>query len=120
MVAVDSDANLDALVLNSSCYNGDSGFLQYVYSHESFGINFLRMQLQQLARWPDFVYRLWARRILTFGLPVILVGSAPVHWLLSPFEFKFMAYMFLAIIVMWLIIAPVWRLSLSRYENASS
>ncbi len=87
---------------------------------ESFGINFLRMQLQQLARWPDFVYRLWARRILTFGLPVILVGSAPVHWLLSPFEFRFMAYMFLAIIIMWVIIAPVWRFALSRYESASS
>ena len=87
---------------------------------ESFGINFLRMQLQQLARWPDFVYRLWARRFFTFGLPVLLIGSAPVQWLLNPFDFKFMGIMLVAIVILWATIAPVWHLALSKYESASS
>ena len=45
---------------------------------ESTGVNFLRMQFQGIARWPDFAYLVVFRRIFTLLIPVLLVGSAPV------------------------------------------
>ena len=50
---------------------------------EGFGINFLRMQFQQLARWPDFIYSYYPKKLLSIFIPVLLVGSNPVKFLID-------------------------------------
>jgi len=88
---------------------------------EAFGINFLRMQLQNISRWPDFVYRGVARRFFTLVVPVLLVGSTPVKALLDPAEQAAgLGWMLLMLLVLWAAIRLVWRLGLKSYESASS
>lgn len=87
---------------------------------ESFGINFLRMQLQQLSRWPDFVYQVFSRRILTFFIPILLVGNAPVRFLFDYQDFWPLLFLFIALVVIWKITAKLWDLGLRAYESASS
>jgi ABC-2 type transport system permease protein len=87
---------------------------------ESFGINFLRMQLQQLARWPDFIYRFYARKLFSFGIPVLLVGSAPVQFLFDRNNWERLVLMLVLIVVNWMLIGKAWQWGLRSYESASS
>jgi ABC-2 type transport system permease protein len=88
---------------------------------EAFGINFLRMQLQNISRWPDFVYRGVARRFFTLVIPVLLVGSAPVKAILNPEEdASGLLWMLLGLLLIWVAIRFVWKLGLKSYESASS
>lgn len=94
---------------------------------DTYGINFLRIQLQQVGRWPEFVYRGTLKRILLFVLPILLVGSAPVHFLRSlatgtglQEALGMMALMFFGIPLMAVATALVWKVVLLRYESASS
>ncbi len=87
---------------------------------ESYGINFLRMQLQGISRWPDFVYQGWARRIFAWILPVLLVGTAPVRFLLDAGEYAGIVNMLLCLVLTCLAIAWAWRKALRAYESASS
>lgn len=87
---------------------------------ESFGINFLRMQFQHLARWPDFVYQLFSRRILTFFIPILLVGNAPVRFLFDYRDYELLLFLILALVIIWTITAKFWQLGLRAYESASS
>jgi ABC-2 type transport system permease protein len=87
---------------------------------ESFGINFLRMQLQTVSRWPDFIYPTWSKRIFTLVIPILLVGSAPVRFLFDPTQWIGVMAMLVALGVTWILIAFVWRLGLRSYESASS
>lgn len=87
---------------------------------EAFGINFLRMQLQQISRWPDFIYQGTARRLFTFAIPILLVGSAPVRFLLDPSAWRGLLWSGLSLIVLWLLIGLAWQRGLRSYESASS
>lgn len=87
---------------------------------ESFGINFLRMQLQQLSRWPDFIYRFYARKFFSIAVPVLLVGSVPIKFLLDPSHWQILLSMLFATGISWLLIGFFWRLGLRHYESASS
>lgn len=87
---------------------------------ESQGINFVRMQFQSVARWPDFVYLPLFRRIFTFIFPVLLIGSAPVKFLFNHQEWEGLVLMALLFFVEMLLIAILWRMGLRRYESASS
>lgn len=87
---------------------------------EGLGINFLRMQMQQLARWPDYVFSLVARRILTFGLPILVIGSAPVHFLYDFERWPYVLGLICSLALMIFILSLVWKKALSRYESASS
>ena len=87
---------------------------------EAYGINFLRMQLQQIARWPEFVYQGLARRFFTLVIPVLLVGSAPVHFLFDHSQWPGLVWMVLGLGLVSGLIAWVWRLGLRSYESASS
>lgn len=87
---------------------------------EAFGINFLRMQLQQLSRWPDFIYQDFPRRLFTFAVPILLVGSSPVRFLLDPHDWRGLAWMVLGLLALWLLIGLAWRKGLRSYESASS
>ena len=90
------------------------------YTIESFGINFLRMQLQQLSRWPDFVYKYLARITFTFLLPVLVVGSAPVKFIFNYERWEQLSLMVGAIIVFSILIGIAWTRALKSYESASS
>jgi ABC-2 type transport system permease protein len=87
---------------------------------ESFGINFLRMQLQQLSRWPDFVYRFYARKFFSFGIPVLLIGSAPVNFLIDHESWPRLFEMLGVFIITTVLIRFAWRRGLKSYESASS
>ena len=87
---------------------------------ESVGINFLRMQLQQVGRWPDFVYGYFARKLFTVIFPVLLVGSAPVRFLLDPRDWRLLVGTVVTIGLSWLAIGHFWRRGLRAYESASS
>lgn len=87
---------------------------------ESFGINFLRMQLQQLARWPDFIYRFYARKFFSLIVPILLVASAPVRFLLDRSEWQLLLLMLAMILASWILIGFFWKIGLRNYESASS
>lgn len=87
---------------------------------ESFGINFLRMQMQQLSRWPDFIYKTLYRKIFSFGLPILLVGSAPVKFLIDHDNIVDLITMYGLTLATWVLIAVLWKKALSKYESASS
>jgi len=87
---------------------------------ESFGINFLRMQLQQLSRWPDFVYQFYARKFFSLVIPVLLIGSAPVKFLLDQSHWQLLLLMLFITLVCWLLIGFFWKRGLRFYESASS
>lgn len=87
---------------------------------EGYGINFLRMQFQTVARWPDFVYSPWPRRFLTFFVPVLLIGNAPVRFLFDPWDFWPLILLIIAIAITWFLIKLLWRRGINHYESASS
>jgi ABC-2 type transport system permease protein len=87
---------------------------------ESWSINFLRMQFQQLSRWPDFVYRYFAQKMFTIIIPVLLVGSVPVKILLGETSAGYILTMALAMLICWILIKIMWRVGLKGYESASS
>ncbi len=87
---------------------------------EGTGINFLRMELQQLARWPDFIYSAFVYRFLSVLLPILLIGSAPVRFLFNYGDFFPMIGMAAAILVFWGILGVSWSAGLKAYESASS
>ena len=87
---------------------------------EGVGINFLRMQMQSLSRWPDFIYHSFSRRVFTIAFPMLLIGSAPVHFLYDFTNWPYILGMITAIIVLWAILLKVWQIALKNYESASS
>lgn len=87
---------------------------------ESMGVNFLRMQFQQVSRWPDFVYQYFAQKFFSFVIPVLLVGSAPVHFLLDLGQWPGLVKMLALMLLSWLLIGWFWRKGLASYESASS
>lgn len=87
---------------------------------EGTGINFLRMQLQQVSRWPDFIYHDIFRKILTFLLPVLLIFNAPSRFLFNAADWLPLAGMIAAISIGTAILRTLWDLCLNTYESASS
>jgi ABC-2 type transport system permease protein len=87
---------------------------------EAWGINFLRIQLQAMSRWPDLVFRAPWRWVFTFWVPVLLVGSAPVHFLFDKGRFALLGAAFAAMAVLAGLIGLAWRAGLRSYESASS
>ncbi len=87
---------------------------------EGVGINFLRMQLQQVARWPDFIYAGFIRKILTFAIPVLLIYNAPSRFLFNFGDWLPLVGMIIAIAAGWVVLNFLWRMCLNNYESASS
>ena len=90
------------------------------WTTEGFGINFLRMQLQTMARYPDFVYQKFTRRFFSYVLPTLLIASAPCRFLLDHHQWQPMLYFFIAIGLMAAVLTKVWKRALDHYESASS
>lgn len=89
------------------------------YTVESFGINFLRIQLQRVSRWPDFVYHHLFQKVFTLVLPVLLIASAPSHFLISG-DWTHFGVLLLANLLTWLVAIKVFAYALKSYESASS
>ncbi len=87
---------------------------------EGTGINFLRMQFQTLSRWPDFVFAPWPRRLFSFVLPVLLVGSAPVRILFDPADSLLLLGLFPLLGAILVLNGIAWRAALASYSSASS
>ncbi len=87
---------------------------------EGTGINFLRIELQELSRWPDFIYGSITSRILTIVVPILLIGSAPVRFLFDHSDWLPLLGLGVAIIVVWVVLHFVWNAGLNLYESASS
>ena len=87
---------------------------------EGTGVAFLTMELQQLARWPDFIYNTFVYRFLTIFLPILLIGSAPIRFLFSYNDFLPLLGMGVAILVFWGVLSVTWRIGVKQYESASS
>ena len=87
---------------------------------EGWGINFLRMQFQQLARWPHFIYSYFPRKILTILIPVLLVGSGPVSFIYDVNQYDMLLGLVTAIFVFSLITKTLWRYGLNKYDSPSS
>lgn len=83
-------------------------------------INFLRMQLQGLSRWPNFVYASIYRKLFTLVLPFLLIGSAPVHFLYDFNQWQLMAGLILAILVSGVTLKFFWAAGIKHYDSASS
>jgi ABC-2 type transport system permease protein len=87
---------------------------------DSTGVNFLRMQLQDISRWPDFIYQSTLRRFFTFAVPVLLASTMPVKFLFNHEEWPgvLLALVFTAFGIY--LISVLWKRGLGRYESASS
>lgn len=87
---------------------------------ESFGVNLLRLQLQQISRWPEFIFQGPSRLIFGLLMPVLVVGSAPVQFLLDPHQWPGLVKMAALIVLACYLTALAWRKGLASYESASS
>ena len=88
------------------------------FTIQGFGVNQFRLQVQELTRWPDFIYKNPARFLL---VPFLAITSFPVRWILN-FNYWFWFVLMLAgaflgwlLIIFWL-----WPRALNLYESASS
>lgn len=90
------------------------------WTTEGVGINFVRLQLQSLSRWPDFIYKGIARRALTTILPVLVIGSAPMHFLFDFSKWHSLALLMALIVVFAFVLRFTWTHAKRRYESASS
>lgn len=84
------------------------------------GINFIRMQGQQIQKWPDFMYPKTFRMLFTRFIPILAVGSYSCRFLLNCGDWREIAFMVGAAIACTIILSYLWRAGLRRYESASS
>lgn len=90
------------------------------WTTEGTGINFIRLQLQTVSRWPNFVYKGVARRFLSTVLPVLLIGSAPLHFLFDFNQWQQLLALLFSCLVFAFIVRFMWSHAKLRYESASS
>lgn len=84
------------------------------------GVNFIRIQAQQLQRWPDFMYARSMQLILGRIIPLLAVVAVPVRVMLGSAEWWEFPLMILSTVIMWCAVGSLWRVGLSRYESSSS
>lgn len=84
------------------------------------GINFIRIQCQQVQRWPDFMFPDGVRRVFSFLIPILIAITFPVRFILDNQEWSGLVAVVVAAIVFWLLVRTLWNWGLRRYESASS
>ena len=88
------------------------------FTIEGIGINQARLQVQQLYRWPDFIYK---NPIRFFLIPFLAITSIPVRYLLDFNYWTWLAVLALLACLLWLVIIfYLWPKALGFYESASS
>jgi ABC-2 type transport system permease protein len=92
-----------------------------LFLKEGDGINFLRMQMQQVSRYPDFVFPYAMRVIFTFIFPVLASGSFAMPYFFNQSDAMFILGKMVVInIILYFVIYRVWNWALKYYESASS
>ena len=84
---------------------------------EGMGVNQLRLQIQHLCRWPDFIYKNPARLWL---FPLLAITSIPVRWILDMSYWNWLVAMFFGVLLLWGFIILLWSKALNFYESPSS
>jgi ABC-2 type transport system permease protein len=84
------------------------------------GANFVRMQCQQVQRWPDFMYPQRTRQLFSTAIPLLASGSLAVRFLFDNTRWDGVVWLVLICVFFWLSAGVVWNLGLKRYESASS
>ncbi len=84
---------------------------------EGAGINQTRIQLQQLCRWPDFIYK---NPVRLFMIPALAITSFPVRFLLDNSYWSWFAFMIIGTLILWIFIYWLWLKSIKLYESSSS
>ena len=87
------------------------------FTVEGMGINQARLQIQQLCRWPDFIYKNPARLWL---LPFLAITSIPVRWMLDFKYWTWLSAMIIGVLLLWFLNLFLWPRSLRFYESPSS
>ena len=87
------------------------------FTVDGVGINQLRLQVQHLCRWPDFIYRNPGRLFL---IPFLVITSVPVRWILDVSYWSFLLMMFCGLVLIWSVIFFLWPKALTFYESPSS
>ena len=87
---------------------------------EGIGINFFRIQLQELSQWPEYVYRGPMRTLFLAACPILFTGSAPVHFLFDKSLYDFLVLMLGVLLILFLILHITWNKALRIYNSASS
>lgn len=90
------------------------------YMVESMGINFLRMQFQNISRWPDFVYGYISQKVFTFAVPILLISNAPIKFMLNNNDYTPMIFLLIFTLITWGLIKYFWNQGLKAYESVSS
>jgi len=87
------------------------------FTIEGIGINQIRLQIQQLCQWPDFIYknpiRLWL-------FPFLAITSVPIRWVLNISYWNWLTVMCIGSILLWSLIFFLWPKALHFYESPSS
>lgn len=87
------------------------------FTIEGLGINQVRLQIQQLCQWPDFIYRNPTRLWL---FPFLAITSIPVRWILDITYWSWLISMFVGVLLLWSFIFFLWPKALGFYESPSS
>lgn len=90
------------------------------WAYRGQGVNFFRMQCQELSTWPDFIFSGLVRTFFTFVFPLLLIGSAPNRFLLNEMDGTLLISMVVFLSLVWLAVIAVWRTGIRQYESASS
>lgn len=91
-------------------------FLNF-FTVEGFGVNHIRLQFQNLSKWPDFIYKNPAR---TWLLPFLAITSVPARFLNDISYWDGILLMILGTFVLWVIILWLWPKALCFYKSPSS
>ena len=94
--------------------------LMMFWTTEGTGINFIRLQLQSVSRWPDFIYKGLAKKALLTLVPVLLIGSAPLHFLFDFSQWQMLLLLVSLCFVFLFIVRFMWTRAKYKYESASS
>lgn len=90
------------------------------WTHGGDGINFIRIQVQQFQRWPDFVYPRRVAFVFTRVIPLLAAGLFPVRALFGEGNWWEIPFLLLAMVVVWVMIGRLWSIGLRRYESVAS
>ena len=84
---------------------------------EGLGVNQIRLQLQHLCRWPDFIYKNPIRKWL---LPFLAVTSIPGRFLMDVSYWNWLFFMAAGAVILWSVILFLWPKALRLYKSPSS
>jgi ABC-2 type transport system permease protein len=90
------------------------------WTTEGDGINFIRIQCQQIQKWPDYLYPRAFRFSFTYILPLLASTTFCVRALFGEANWWEIPFLMCSAIALWIAVAKLWSCGLRRYESASS